>query len=291
MCSVLACIPEELLLSRADGGGNSLGSFLPPGTRRGHCVCPGQPGVSSQQLPRASRFLSRPLPFPEPPLTAAAPLGEAREPGRKGSCPGLGWDVFLPATVPEIHPPLDLRPTHPLAPGTRASPAPSGNTECQGSRGDGAGPASAPDPARAPRAALSHTQGQERAGASIPSRTFWGHAGRGAPTGEDPHSARLQGWGHGGRAHPHLPGGRCDHKRARESHRLPLHSCHLLPTTPQPPGHSRREGTICPTGTRGFLSPPAVPNCCWELSFSAAASLQSCSGGSGSTRTLDGARS
>lgn len=79
-----------------------MGSFLPPGTRRDHCV-------SSQRLTRAGRFLSQPLPFPNPPLAAAAPLGEAREPGRKGSCPGLGWDIFLPATVTAIRPPRPKR--------------------------------------------------------------------------------------------------------------------------------------------------------------------------------------
>lgn len=165
MCSVLACIPEEQLLSRADDGGNSLGSFLPPGTRRGHCVCPGQPGVSSQQLPWAGWFLSQPLPFPKPPPAAAAPLGEAREPGRKGSCPGLGWDVFLPATVPGIHRALGLEQNASAGTAAWAMAAPAGKPRgiwnCRMPRqhlGHGPGPDPGPDPrcaAWAPRAASS----------------------------------------------------------------------------------------------------------------------------------------
>lgn len=214
ICSVLACIPEEQLLSRANDEGNSLGSFLPPGTLRGHCVCPGQPGVSSQHLPRASRFLSGPLPFPEPPLAAAAPLGEAREPGRKGSCPGLGWDVFLPAWSLGFTRLRAWNKTHPLAREPRASSAPSGTTECQGSLEDGAGPDPAPDPAWAPRAALTSLGCPDSHGAV-------------------PHSAKVQGWARGGRAHPHLPGDWCDHKRARESH------CN--PGTSSPPPHSLQD--------------------------------------------------
>lgn len=92
---------EEQLLGRADDRGNSLGSFcilVHVGAWQPLRVTGASHVVSPRQLSQGCRFLPQTLPSPKPPapacpaalIDAAGPLGEAGEPGRKGSCPGLG---------------------------------------------------------------------------------------------------------------------------------------------------------------------------------------------------------
>lgn len=250
-----------------------------------HCVCAqASPGVSSRRLPWGCRFLSQTLPSPKPPapacpsasMDAVGPLGEAREPGRKGSRPGLwaglGWDIFLPAATPGIRSPLGLEQNgsagtagwvmaHPVRESLAASAGPGSGRWCWICRvprrhlRDGPGPA-----ARSrskPQVCCTGTQSLGAAPSpgcpnpdmerwdrvSIVSRARglgWGRADTGAPVGAIPRSARAQGRGHGGRAHPHPccssqplawpqdgmakpPGCRC----------TPGTPC-TLPTTPQP---------------------------------------------------------
>lgn len=83
--------------------------------------------MSSRRLPRGCRFLSQTLPYPKPlapacptaSMDAAGPLGEAGEPGRKGSRPGLrpgrGGTSSCPPQPLGFARLLDWNKMHPLA--------------------------------------------------------------------------------------------------------------------------------------------------------------------------------
>lgn len=236
MCSVLACIPGEQLLSRADHGGNSLGSFLPP---QG-------PLCELTAAPPGRWFLSQPLPFPNPHWLLLLPWERPGSREGKGAAPA--WVGHLPACHRHCDSPA-LAKTHPLAPAGHPGHL-QPLLEPQNAKAALGMEIQLQSPAVPPAASSlgcpnSHTD--SRARASLPCRTFplgWGCS----PL------CRVQGWGHGGgRAHPPSV---------------------VAGVTTR--GHGKATGWHCTAGTAGTSCPPHSPGtrqegrdelCHWHLVF------------------------